>query len=111
MYINNVVIGGNLVRNPDFKILKDDNCVAEFSVAVNRKFKVNGEPREEVDFVAVVAWNRLAEVCRDRLCKGMPVVVLGRIRQDRWEKDGKQQSKTKVHAESVQSLRPKEGGE
>lgn len=114
MNINIAILCGNLVKDPDFHSLGDNRCLAEFCVAVNRRYKLNGEVREEVDFVQVVVWNKLAEVCRDRLKKGMPVVVEGRIKQDRWEKNGKMQSKTKVHAENVQFLKTRqdhEGGE
>lgn len=104
MNINNVIIGGNLVRDPEFKNVDGARCVAEFTIASNRKYRKDGEVCEDVAFVSVVAWNRLAETCRDYLRKGMPVVVVGSLVQERWEKNGQKKSKTRVRAESVQFL-------
>jgi single-strand DNA-binding protein len=111
MNINNVIIGGNLTRDPDFKTINQDSHLAEFSVAINRRWKsASGEKKEDVVFIAVIAWGRLAELCRDYLRKGSPCVVIGRLIQDRWEDaEGKKQSKTRVYAESVQFVGRKQG--
>jgi single-strand DNA-binding protein len=105
MQINTVVIGGYLVRDPDFRNVGTDLCVAEFSVAVNHTYTSNGEKKQGVDFISVIAWKRAAEICRDHLRKGSPVIVEGRLKQDRWQdSEGRKHSKTKVHAERVQLI-------
>jgi single-strand DNA-binding protein len=99
MRLNIVVVGGNLVRDPDFKEVGDTHK-AEFAIAINRKFKdKSGALKEEVDFIAIVAWGRLAEVARDYLKKGSSLIVEGQIRQERWnDNEGNSRSKTKVYA-------------
>ena len=59
-------------------------------MAVNRRFKDGmGEWREEATFVPVTVWREAAERCRERLKKGSPVYVEGRLRSTSWEtKDG-----------------------
>lgn len=113
MNINVVVIGGNVVKDPEYKIV-GESCVASFSVAINRRSKDRaGNIKEDVDFIAVTAWGRNAEISRDYVRKGNPVVIEGQIRQERWTSDeGKQQSKTKVLAQRIQlvSRKPAEGG-
>jgi len=99
MRINIALVGGNVVRDPDFKVVGDTHK-AEFAVAINRKFKDrSGTVKEEVDFIAIVAWGRLAEVARDHIKKGTPLLVEGQIRQERWnDEKGNSRSKTKVYA-------------
>lgn len=99
MRLNIAIVGGNVVRDPDFKEFGDTHK-AEFAIAINRKFKDrSGNIKEEVDFIAIVAWGRLAEVARDYLKKGSSLIVEGQIRQERWNDDkGNSRSKTKVYA-------------
>jgi single-strand DNA-binding protein len=99
MRLNIAVVGGNVVRDPDFKVVGDTHK-AEFAIAINRKFKDrSGTVKEEVDFIAIVAWGRLAEVARDYLKKGSSLIVEGQIRQERWnDEKGNSRSKTKVYA-------------
>lgn len=103
MNINCVIIGGNLVRDPEFKVLKE-KPYAEFSLAINGGHKdAQGQWVDEVDFISVFAWGRLAEVSRDYLKKGAACIIEGRLKQDRWEDaEGKKHSKTKVRAKRIQ---------
>lgn len=113
MFVNTVILAGNLTRDPDFKVV-GDSSVAEFSLAVNRKYKApDGTLKEEVDFFSILAWGRLSELCRDYMRKGSACLVEGRLKQVRWEsEDGKKNSKTKVQAERIQFIGKKpEGGE
>jgi single-strand DNA-binding protein len=112
MFLNMVIISGNLTRDPDFKTTPSGASVCEFTIAINRKFKSGDEVKEEVDFIAVVVWGKVAEACRDYLQKGSGCMVQGRLKQDRWEDhEGKKQSKTKVFAEHVQFLTRKKSGD
>lgn len=101
MSINTVVLSGNLVRDPQ---IHDTNGkkIASFTIAVNRKYTdKNGEKKEEVSFVKVVSYGGGASICQDRLSKGSLVVVEGRIKQERWEKDGKKNERTAVYASQI----------
>ena len=66
--INSVIIVGNLIKDPTFRTTTTSVPVANFMIASNRKFKDNsGLVKEDVCFIGVVAWYKLAESCRDNL--------------------------------------------
>ncbi len=100
-----VVVLGNLTRDPELLYTPQGAAVCQFSLAVSRKYtRKDGEKAEEVSFIDVTAWSRLAEVSAEYLKKGRLALVSGRLVQDRWE-DGEtrqKRSKLKVVAESVQ---------
>ena len=61
-------------------------------------------------FVDVTLWGRTAEIANEYLSKGSPVLIEGRLKLDRWEKDGQKHSKLKVVGERMQMLGSREGG-
>lgn len=98
------VIIGNLTADPEVRAVGDTK-VANFKVAVNRKWRNReGELQESVDFFSVVAWSNLAENVEKFLSKGSPVFVSGRLEEDRWEKDGEKRSKVQIVAANVTFL-------
>lgn len=105
---NQVVLVGNLTRDPELRYTPGGAAVCEFSLAVNRKWKnkQTGEDKEEVAFIDCVGWSRTAELLAEYVHKGDPLLVQGRLTQDRWEdKDtGKARSKIKVTVETMQFL-------
>lgn len=104
---NQVTLLGNLTRDPELRYTPQGVAVCEFALAVNRKFtKKSGEKVEEVAFVDITCWNRLAEISAEFLSKGRPVLVAGHLTQDRWEDEatGQKRSKLRVVAESLQFL-------
>jgi single-strand DNA-binding protein len=104
--LNKVFLIGNLTRDPELKYTSSGTAVANFGMAINRKYTdANGEKSEDVCFIEIVAWNRLAEVAGEHLSKGRPVFVEGRLQMDSWEQeDGQKRSKLKVVAQSIQFL-------
>jgi single-strand DNA-binding protein len=104
--INKVMLAGNLTRDPEVRKLNGDKSVANFGLAINRKFKGgDGEMKEEVTFVDVEAWGRTAELVGQYLTKGRGAFIEGRLKLDSWDdKDGQKRSKLKVVADSVQFL-------
>ncbi len=102
MRLNIVAIAGNLTRDPELKYTPSGMPVCEFTVAVNNDYKKNGEKIKDVAFIAVIAWSKTAELVTKYLQKGSACIVQGKLKQERWEKDGKNQSKTKVTADNVQ---------
>ncbi len=79
--LNRVMIVGNLTRDPDLRATTAGVPVINFRIASNRRFKDNsGEWREDVCYVGVVAWQKLAESCADRLRKGSAVYIEGELR-------------------------------
>jgi len=105
LYHGQVVIEGNLVRDPEQVLVSENGSqMAKFSIAVNRYFKnVKAETTEEVLFITVQAWGALAKSCLEYLSKGRGVRVVGRLRQERWtDKDGGNRERIVVVAEHVE---------
>ena len=104
--LNKVLLIGNLTRDPELRYIPSGSAVTSFTVAVNRVYKLQtGEKKEEVSFVRVVVWGRLAEVCNDYLKKGRPVFVEGRLQSRSWDgADGQKKSTLEVIAQNIQFL-------
>ena len=102
---NKVVLIGNLTRNPELRYTPSGTPVASFGLAVNRRWKQDGEMREEVTYVDIVVFGKSAEHCGQYLTKGNGVIVEGRLQQRRWEtEDGQKRSKHEVVAQTVTFL-------
>ena len=104
--LNKVFLMGNLTRDPELRYVPSGTAVANFTVAVNRQYKDSaGEKKEDVSFVRVVIWGKMAEVCGEYLSKGRPVLVEGRLKSRTWEgQDGQKRSTMEVMATNVQFL-------
>jgi len=103
---NRVFLMGNLTRDPELRYTPQGTAVANLGMAVNRRFKSrNGEQKEEVCFLTVVAWDKQAEVCNQYLQKGSPVFVEGRLQSRAWQdNEGKKRSVIEVRADRIQFL-------
>ena len=104
--MNKVFLMGNLTRDPELRYVPSGTAVANFTLAVNRPYKdAAGEKKEEVSFIRVVVWGKMAEVCGEYLAKGRPVLVEGRLKSRTWEaQDGQKRSALDVVAMNVQFL-------
>jgi single-strand DNA-binding protein len=104
--INYVIVAGNLTKDPIFRETTNGTPVVNFSIASNRKFKDSTNLwQEDVCYVGVVAWNRLAESCRDRLRKGSAVLVDGELQSRSWKsEDGHNRSIVEIKARRIQFL-------
>ncbi|MEW6104017.1 MAG: single-stranded DNA-binding protein [bacterium] len=106
------IIMGNLTRDPELKYIPSGTAVTSFTVAVNRKYTLQGEAKDETSFIPVVVWGKQAENCNQYLKKGSPVFVDGRLRQRSWEtSDGQKRSTVEIVGLTVQFLsgKPSEG--
>ena len=101
MSLNSVNIMGNLTRDPELKNIPSGKSVCSLSIANNRIYTKNNERVTEVSYFDVEVWGVVAENCAKYLKKGSGVIVEGRLKQDRWEKDGKTQSRVRITANSV----------
>jgi len=108
--LNNVVIGGNVCRDIELRTIPSGTSVCEMSLAINDRVKKGTEWVDRTSFVDVVLWGRTAEIADQYLSKGSPCVIVGRLEQQTWEKDGKRHSKLKVIGEKMQLLGGKSGG-
>lgn len=108
---NRVVLVGNLTRDPELRYISSGAAVTEIGLAVNdRRKNQSGEWIEETQFIDVTLWARTAEVASEYLSKGSPVLIEGRLKLDRWEKEGQKHSKLRVVGEKMQMLGSRGGG-
>lgn len=110
MYINKVMLFGNLTRDPELRALPSGMNVVNFSIATNRTFKDrDGKKQEQTDFHNVVVFGRQADTVHQYLKKGSSVFVEGRLQTRSWEKEGQKMYRTEVVADRVQ-FGPRPGG-
>lgn len=104
--INYVIIAGNLTKDPVFRETTNKTPVVNFSIASNRKYKDSSNLwQEDVCYVGIVAWNKLAESCRERLKKGSAVLVDGELQSRTWKsEDGHNRSIVEIKARRIQFL-------
>src|ERR1700682_2198922 len=111
---NKVILLGNLTRDPEIRDTPKGSAVCDLGLAVNRQYTLeSGEKREEVTYVDVVLWARLAEIAGEYLKKGRPVFIEGRLQLDTWDdkQSGQKRSKLRGIGETMQMLgsRPSAG--
>lgn len=105
--LNRVFLIGNLTRDPEVRYTPKGTAVAEFGLAVNRVYTgEDGEKKEEVTFVDITLWARVAEIAEQYLKKGSPVFIEGRLQLDTWDdkQTGQKRSRMRVVGESLQLL-------
>jgi single-strand DNA-binding protein len=111
--LNKVMLIGNVTRDPEVKFTPKGSAVADLGLAVNRVYtNQSGEKTEEVTYVDVELWGRLAEIAGEYAKKGRPVFIEGRLRLDSWEdkQSGQKRNRLKVVAEGLQLLGSRPGG-
>lgn len=101
---NKVFLVGNLARDPEVRHTPAGVAVARLTIAVNRpKNKNSGE--QEADFIPLVAWRRLAEICGEYLKKGRPIAVEGKLQVRSYTgRDGKERTMAEVVLDNMQML-------
>jgi single-strand DNA-binding protein len=110
---NKVILLGNLTRDPEVRYTPKGSAVCDLGIAVNRQYTLDsGEKREEVTYVDVVLWSRLAEIAGEYLKKGRPVFIEGRLQMDSWEdkQSGQKRTKLRVIGETMQLLGSRPSG-
>ncbi len=109
----NVVIVGNLGRDPEMRYTPSGVPVTTFSVAVNRKWKgQDGELHEKTTWFRVKAWRKLGELCNQYLSKGQLVLVEGEIDASAWMgQDGEPRATLELTANNVRFLGSRSSGE
>ncbi len=98
--MNKVILVGRLTRDPDVRYSQGDSqmAVARYSLAVNRRFKREGQ--QDADFINCVAFGKNGEFAERYLKKGMQIAVVGRIQTGSYtDKDGKKVYTTDVVVE------------
>lgn len=101
---------GRLGKDPEARYLAGGDQVVNFSIAVGWK----GKDKDGVDWVNIVAFGKLAEICAKYLTKGSQVFISGKFKTDKYQdKDGNDRHSTKIVADNMQMLggRQDSGGE
>ena len=99
--MNKVILIGRFVRDPEIRYRTNDRCCANFSIAVDRKYKQEGQ--QDADFPRVIAWGKTAEFIEKYFRQGMKIVIEGRIQTGKYtNKEGQTVYTTDVVAESVE---------
>jgi len=102
---NQVILMGNLTRDPELRQTPNGQSVCSFSLALNRSYKgADGNWTEATDFIDIVCWGPLGERVAQYLTKGRPCLVNGRLQSRSWEQDGQKRSKVEVNANDVTFL-------
>ena len=103
--INRAVVGGRLTRDPELRSTAGGLSVLSFSVASNESRRNDaGEWEERPSYVDCAAFGRYAESLAKRLSRGCKVVVEGRLRWSRWERDGQARTKLELAVDRVELL-------
>ncbi len=101
--MNRAVLVGRLTKDPELRYTQSGVAVANFTLAVDRRFAKDGE--QQADFIPVIVWQKAAENVAKYLSKGRQVAVEGRIQTSSYEnKDGQRVYRTDVVADQVEFL-------
>lgn len=103
--MNKVILIGRLTKDPELRFTAGSGvAVTTFTLAVDRNFS-NQQGERTADFIPIVVWRKLAEVCANNLTKGQQIAVSGRIQTRSWDgNDGKKRWATEVVADEIKFL-------
>jgi single-strand DNA-binding protein len=104
--LNSVIVAGNLTKDPVFRQTSNSTPVVNFHIAANRRYKDSSNQwQEDVCYVGVVAWNKLADSCRDRLKKGSAVLIDGELQSRTFKtEENKNRTVVEIKAKRIQFL-------
>lgn len=103
--MNKVFLIGNLTKDPEMRSTQSGVPVCNFSIAVNRRFRNAQTGQQETDFLNIIAWRQLAELCGRYLTKGRKVAVVGSIQTRTYEaKDRSKRTALDIFADEVEFL-------
>lgn len=104
--MNKTIVTGRWTKDIDFKALESGKTLAKSSVAVDDGYG----NKKQTYFFDVEMWGKTAENVANHSGKGRKILIEGRIKQDRWEKDGQKFSAVRIVAENVEFLDYKDNG-
>jgi len=107
--LNRCTFIGNLVRDPEARAMGDGTAVTKLTIAVNDSYtNAGGQKVERAEFVPLVAFGKLGEICAMYLKKGQQVYVEGAFTTRSYDKDGEKRYTTEVKLENMQMLGKKD---
>jgi single-strand DNA-binding protein len=110
MNYNHAQYAGNMVRDPEIKYLANGTALCNFAVAANHQYVSNGEKKKECYFANCTAFGKTAEVIAKYFTKGKLIFVEGRMKTEKWEKDGVKKSRDILMVDKVSFVSKKEEG-
>lgn len=110
MSVNNVMLLGNVGKDPEFKILSNGQPVVNFTLATTDRWfdKDSGQQKEATEWHSIVAFRKVAELIERHVHKGSQVYLEGRLKTRSWEKDGAKHFKTEVEVSKIEFLGKKD---
>ena len=103
--VNKCIFIGNLTKDVEVRYTKSSQAVASFCIACNETYKdKDGNKQENVEYVNVTAWGKLGEICGEYLEKGKQVYIEGKMKTEKYEKDGVEKYSTKIIASNMTML-------
>lgn len=108
--MNKAILAGRLAKDPEVRYTQAGKAVAAFPLAVDRRLPKDAKEGQKADFIPIVAWDKMAEICDRYLKKGRQVVVEGRIQVRSYEaQDGSKRYVTEVIAQGVEFVGSNQG--
>ena len=106
MSVNKCLFIGNLTAAPEIRTMPNGEQVANFSIALNEKYKAkDGNIVENVEYVRIVLYRRLAEIAGQYLTKGSQVYIEGRLKTRKWQdSNGQDRYTTEIQGDNLQML-------
>lgn len=106
MSVNKCLFIGNLTEDPEIRTMPNGEQVANFSIALNEKYKAkDGNIVENVEYVRIVLYRRLAEIAGQYLTKGSQVYIEGRLKTRKWQdSNGQDRYTTEIQGDNLQML-------
>ena len=106
MSVNKCLFIGNLTADPEIRTMPNGEQVANFSIALNEKYKAkDGNIVENVEYVRIVLYRRLAEIAGQYLSKGSQVYIEGRLKTRKWQdSNGQDRYTTEIQGDNLQML-------
>ena len=105
MAVNKFIGIGNLGKDPEMRFMPDGKAVTNFSIAISEKYKdKTGESKEVTEWVNVAFFGKLAEIAGEYLKKGSKVYIEGKMKTEKYSKDGVDRYTTKIIGEKMEML-------
>ena len=105
MAVNKFIGIGNLGKDPEMRFMPDGKAVCNFSIAISEKYKdKSGEAKEVTEWVNVALFGKLAEISGEYLKKGSKVYIEGKMKTEKYSKDGVDRYTTKIIGEKMEML-------
>ena len=106
--MNKVILVGRLAQDPEVRYTQSGKAVASFNLAVENNFG----NEKKADFIPIVAWSKLAEICGNNIGKGRKILVEGRLQIRSYEdKEGQKKRVSEVIAQTIEFLGSKKTSE